>query len=92
MKFGPKIRGAVIIGADTQPLEALFEKHLPLTPVRVVVGQKVMQDAVLFASQLASPGDVVLLAPAAASMDQFKDYSERGLSYQAAVAKLAAEK
>jgi UDP-N-acetylmuramoylalanine--D-glutamate ligase len=92
MKFGPKIRGAVIIGADTQPLEALFEKHLPLTPVRVVIGQKVMQDAVLFASQLASPGDVVLLAPAAASMDQFKDYSERGLSYQAAVANLAAEK
>jgi UDP-N-acetylmuramoylalanine--D-glutamate ligase len=51
-----------------------------------------MQDAVLFASQLASPGDAVLLAPAAASMDQFKDYAERGLSYQAAVSKLVAEK
>lgn len=91
-KFGPKIRGAVIIGADTQLVQSLFEKHLPLTPLRVVTGQAVMQDAVFFANELASPGDVVLLAPAAASMDQFKDYSERGLNYQEAVRKMAAEK
>jgi UDP-N-acetylmuramoylalanine--D-glutamate ligase len=37
-----------------------------------------MHEAVKVASLKAVPGDVVLLAPAAASMDQFKDYADRG--------------
>ena len=37
-----------------------------------------MTTAVRRAAALARPGDVVLLAPAAASMDQFADYAERG--------------
>jgi UDP-N-acetylmuramoylalanine--D-glutamate ligase len=40
---------------------------------------------VLAAKSLAHVGDVVLLAPAAASMDQFKDYQDRGNQFQAAV-------
>jgi UDP-N-acetylmuramoylalanine--D-glutamate ligase len=92
LKYGPKLKGAVIIGKDTQLLSELFLKHLPMTPLRVVSGQNVMQEAVAFASELASPGDVVLLAPAAASMDQFKDYAQRGLEYQNAVGKLMGEK
>jgi UDP-N-acetylmuramoylalanine--D-glutamate ligase len=34
------------------------------------------------ARALALPGDAVLLAPAAASMDQFKDYADRGNQFQ----------
>jgi UDP-N-acetylmuramoylalanine--D-glutamate ligase len=44
-----------------------------------------MVAAVKAASGFAVSGDVVLLAPAAASMDQFKDYADRGRSFAAAV-------
>ena len=38
---------------------------------------------------LAAPGDTVLLAPAAASMDMFRDYGARGDAFAAAVRALA---
>ena len=39
-------------------------------------------------AQVAAPGDVVLLSPACASMDQFKDYAARGDAFQALVREL----
>jgi UDP-N-acetylmuramoylalanine--D-glutamate ligase len=51
----------------------------------------VMSSAVRAARTMAQPGDVVLLAPAAASMDMFVDYGHRGRAFADAVAHLAAE-
>ena len=47
--------------------------------------------AVRRAASLAEAGDVVLLAPACASQDQFRDYAERGDRFRETVAELAGE-
>jgi UDP-N-acetylmuramoylalanine--D-glutamate ligase len=47
-----------------------------------------MAEVVRSAARLARPGDTVLLAPACASMDMFRNYSERGDAFAAAVARL----
>ena len=76
-------------------LEALASEA-PEVPVRVVEaslkGQEVMDCAVEFAGELAAAPATVLLAPAAASMDQFRDYAERGECFAKAVrSRLGAE-
>ncbi|GGC70962.1 UDP-N-acetylmuramoylalanine--D-glutamate ligase [Hoyosella rhizosphaerae] len=49
----------------------------------------VMRLAVYSAAQLAEPGDTVVLAPSAASLDMFRDYGHRGRSFASAVSALA---
>ncbi len=85
LDHGAKLKAAVVIGADTLELEGLFANLLPNLPVRVISGERVMEQAVAAAVEFASPGDTVLLAPAAASMDQFQDYADRGNQFQAEV-------
>lgn len=52
-------------------------------------GGGIMRRAVSAAAELARPGDVVLLAPAAASMDQFSDYAARGSLFAQAAREMA---
>jgi UDP-N-acetylmuramoylalanine--D-glutamate ligase len=49
--------------------------------IEIKKSEEVMHDAVKAALSVAEPGDTVLLAPAAASMDQFKDYADRGRKF-----------
>ena len=83
-----KLRAAIVIGIDREPVLQAFETYAPDVKVFEVTaesGASVMTAAVDFASQVAMPGDAVLLAPAAASMDQFKDYADRGNLFASAV-------
>jgi UDP-N-acetylmuramoylalanine--D-glutamate ligase len=86
-----RLVGAVLLGADRAVIAAALTRHAPNLPVRVVDSgdDSAMIEVVAAAAELARPGDVVLLAPAAASMDMFADYAQRGRAFAAAVAALS---
>jgi UDP-N-acetylmuramoylalanine--D-glutamate ligase len=80
-----RLKAVVIIGQDrAEPLRAMAE-WAPSVPVVEVSADDVMPNAVREAARLATAGDTVLLAPAAASMDQFVDYADRGRQFAQAV-------
>jgi UDP-N-acetylmuramoylalanine--D-glutamate ligase len=85
-----RLVGAVLLGADRAVIAAALARHAPNLPVRVVDSRddRAMREVVAAAAELACPGDAVLLAPAAASMDMFTDYAHRGRAFAAAVAAL----
>ncbi len=92
-----RLRGVVLIGADRARIAEALARHAPKIPVidlggaeTMRVADDVMDAVVRAADQLADPGDVVLLAPAAASMDMFTDYRERGTAFEEAVRRFAA--
>jgi UDP-N-acetylmuramoylalanine--D-glutamate ligase len=89
-----RLRGAVLIGRDRAAIAEAMARHAPDVPVVDVPSTDtgVMDQVVEHAHALARPGDTVLLAPAAASMDMFRDYAQRGEEFAAAVHRLASRR
>jgi UDP-N-acetylmuramoylalanine--D-glutamate ligase len=89
LKFAKRLRAAVVIGMARNEILESFQALAPgVTVFEVPDGDDVMDRAVELASQSALSGDVVLLAPAAASMDQFASYQDRGTRFAESVSRV----
>jgi len=77
-----KVKALILMGRDAPLMQAALEDLVKT----VLVAN--MTEAVRAASELAMAGDAVLLAPACASLDQYKDYQERGRVFTEEVRKL----
>lgn len=80
-QYGRKIKAAAIIGKDRTPFVEAFDDDAPDVPyvqIQAEDGTQALRESIESLMSRADPGDVVLLAPAAASMDQFPNYVVRG--------------
>jgi len=78
-----KVKAIVCLGTDNRKIHEAFGKH-----VEVMVNTAGAREAVHAAFHLANKGDVVLLSPACASFDLFRNYEDRGRQFIEAVREL----
>ena len=78
-----KVRVIVCLGVDNSKIHAAFGKDVDL-----IINTTSAQEAVQVAFKFAKPNECVLLSPACASFDLFKNYEERGRLFKAAVKNL----
>lgn len=78
-----KVKAIVCLGTDNSKIHDAFG-----TIVETIVDTAGASEAVLASFQIATKGDVVLLSPACASFDLFKNYEDRGNQYKQAVREL----
>jgi UDP-N-acetylmuramoylalanine--D-glutamate ligase len=77
-----KVKAIVCMGIDNTKIHEAFDGVVKL------INTGSAENAVQAAYELAAPGDVVLLSPACASFDLFKNYEDRGIQFKEAVKNL----
>jgi len=78
-----KVKAIVCLGRDNHKIHEAFENE-----VEIIVNAFSAKEAVSLAYHLGIKGDTVLLSPACASFDLFKNYEDRGDQFKAAVKEL----
>ncbi|MCE2707987.1 MAG: UDP-N-acetylmuramoyl-L-alanine--D-glutamate ligase [Bacteroidota bacterium] len=80
---GGRVKVLICLGKDNEKLKKAFGGILPK-----ILETQSMEEAIHWSQDLAQKGDVVLLSPACASFDLFKNYEDRGYQFRVAVEKL----
>ena len=75
-----KVKAIVCMGTDNRKIHEAFQNDVPL-----IVNTGSADEAVKAAFHFADKGDVILLSPACASFDLFKNYEDRGRQFKEAV-------
>ncbi len=75
-----KVKAIVCMGVDNRKIHEAFQNDVPL-----IVNTGSAEEAVKAAFHFAAKGDTVLLSPACASFDLFKNYEDRGKQFKEAV-------
>ncbi len=78
-----RVKALICLGVDNAKLYRNFKDKIP-----VICEVRSAAEAVAKAYELSQPGDTVLLSPACASFDLFKNYEDRGKQFKEAVKKL----
>ena len=78
-----KVKAIVALGVDNSKIVEFFSPYVP-----IIKETNTMKDAVCNSFQLAETGEVVLLSPACASFDLFKNYMDRGDQFRTRVQEL----
>ena len=78
-----KVKAIICMGVDNSKIHAAFDGV-----VEKVIDAGSAEDAVKSAYEISKKGDVVLLSPACASFDLFKNYEDRGQQFKKAVKEL----
>lgn len=78
-----KVKALICLGIDNEKLHKSFKDKVPC-----LIDTTSMKEAVTHAYEMAQPGDTVLLSPACASFDLFRNYEDRGDQFREAVRKL----
>jgi UDP-N-acetylmuramoylalanine--D-glutamate ligase len=79
---GRFVHDVVVLGRDAEIVAKAVHDHTDVTRVRTI------EEAVFEAHRASRPGDVVLLSPACASLDMFRNYEARGRAFVDAVRRL----
>jgi UDP-N-acetylmuramoylalanine--D-glutamate ligase len=80
-----RVKATILIGQAREKLQAILQGVCPTQAAAS------LDEAVEVAAAAAAPGDVVLLSPACASFDMFRDFEERGRVFKAVVKRLGGE-